>query len=182
MPWKPEYAANRKRKYAEDPEERERRKQQCRTPDQNAEYMRKYYSENKDKWPKRSPEKQAEHNETRRNKYKSNDAYREAAKNKAIEWYRNNPAKKRIQRFNQYGITESEYTDMLNSQKGCCAICGCSDTSDPKIFPVIDHCHDTGTVRGLLCMSCNQGLGKFKDNPDLLRIAAEYLERKGSDK
>ena len=54
-----------------------------------------------------------------------------------------------------------------------CALCGERfTTANPS---VVDHCHKTGNVRGLLCMNCNQGLGKFKDNVDFLASAAMYL-------
>ena len=41
----------------------------------------------------------------------------------------------------------------------------------------LDHCHDTGAIRGILCLSCNQGLGKVHDDPDLLEAAARYLRQ-----
>ena len=59
-----------------------------------------------------------------------------------------------------------------------CAICG---TDDPNFGHVktfsVDHDHETGKVRGLLCLHCNLGLGKFKDNSTNLRKAADYLDK-----
>lgn len=69
---------------------------------------------------------------------------------------------------------------MLVSQNGGCAICGSPETRIVKgtlNSLVVDHNHETGVIRGLLCALCNTALGKFHDDPDLLRRAAEYLER-----
>lgn len=79
----------------------------------------------------------------------------------------------------RYGITIEEYWDMHEAQSGGCAICG-SETSQNKrasnFLPLfIDHCHETGQVRGLLCSKCNHALGLMNDNPDLLEQAAQYL-------
>lgn len=77
----------------------------------------------------------------------------------------------------KYGITHSDYVALLEEQDGRCAIC---NTDDPEgrygIFHV-DHDHDTGAVRGLLCPACNMGLGKFQDAEALLLRAAEYLQK-----
>lgn len=88
--------------------------------------------------------------------------------------YNADPLKYRAQRLKyMYGITQEEYESMLISQKNLCAICrGKCKRGNLGV----DHCHDTGLVRGLLCENCNRALGLMKDNPDLLRIAAEYLE------
>ena len=72
-----------------------------------------------------------------------------------------------------YGISLADYEQMLADQNGVCKICG---KPDPDFALSVDHCHKTGKVRGLLCGSCNFGLGKFYDSPNLLRRAAEYLE------
>jgi len=70
----------------------------------------------------------------------------------------------------------------LLSQNGKCAICEGTDgghrNGEPKALAV-DHNHKTGKVRGLLCESCNQGIGKLKDSPETCRKAADYLEKHG---
>lgn len=78
----------------------------------------------------------------------------------------------------QYGITESEYADILDSQNGLCAICGTSEKDSPKRFAV-DHNHETGEVRGVLCSSCNLGIGNLGDSPDRLYSAMRYLIERG---
>lgn len=70
-----------------------------------------------------------------------------------------------------YNITPEEYHGMMEQQAGACAICG----EVEKL--VVDHCHETQKVRGLLCIKCNWGLGHFKDSHERLTSAAEYLQR-----
>ncbi|UXY18841.1 endonuclease VII domain-containing protein [Streptomyces cynarae] len=70
----------------------------------------------------------------------------------------------------QYGITEAERDELIASQAGVCCIC----LSAPAAH--VDHCHETGRVRGVLCFSCNAALGQFKDRPDVIRRAATYVE------
>lgn len=79
---------------------------------------------------------------------------------------------------NKYGITEAEYIDILAGQNGQCAICGTSESESPKRFAV-DHNHDTGEVRGVLCSSCNLGIGNLGDSPDRLLSAFRYLIERG---
>ena len=69
----------------------------------------------------------------------------------------------------KYGITVEDYERMHNEQGGVCVICQNAD----KL--VVDHDHITGKVRGLLCHNCNLGLGHFKDNALVLRMAIGYL-------
>ena len=78
-----------------------------------------------------------------------------------------------------YGITLEDYNRMCEEQDGKCAICGTEDpggNSGVKRFAV-DHNHDTGKVRALLCSICNTGLGKFGDKLDLVEKAAAYLRK-----
>jgi hypothetical protein len=89
----------------------------------------------------------------------------------------------RRKRLRKYGLTPQTYDDLLNAQGGVCAICGEPERiSQPHRKSgeeplAVDHCHKSGHVRGLLCFMCNTALGKFRDDPDLLRAAADYLER-----
>ena len=80
-----------------------------------------------------------------------------------------------------YGITLADYDQMLVNQNGRCAIC-CEFETQQRAGKVVqlcvDHDHETGQVRGLLCQACNMALGLFKDLPNRLRVAAEYLEQK----
>jgi hypothetical protein len=86
----------------------------------------------------------------------------------------NNRRKYQLQ--SQYGLTEEDYQVILTSQEGCCAICGTdTPTGKWKVFAV-DHNHTTDQVRGLLCNECNRGMGLLRDNAELLRKAADYLD------
>lgn len=80
----------------------------------------------------------------------------------------------------KYGITIDEYMAMLEAQQGLCVVCGQPPQEDgikaaSRLH--VDHDHVTGKVRALLCNSCNNGIGRFRDDPALLRAAAEYIER-----
>ena len=70
----------------------------------------------------------------------------------------------------RYGICADEADLMLEAQGGLCAICKAS----PAVH--VDHDHETGAVRALLCFNCNGGLGQFKDNPEVLHAAAYYVQ------
>ena len=78
--------------------------------------------------------------------------------------------KRQLQR--KYGISLADYDILLNKQDGVCLICGQKDLDK---FLAVDHCHETGRIRGLLCNGCNSGLGHFKDDPELLKRAILYL-------
>jgi hypothetical protein len=74
-----------------------------------------------------------------------------------------------------YGIALEEYNKIFELQKGCCAICGIHQ-SELKQSLSIDHDHETGEVRGLLCHLCNRGLGYFKDDVNIITKASDYLK------
>jgi len=80
----------------------------------------------------------------------------------------------------QYRITEAEYNAMLAAQNYVCAICEKPETQFVRGAIkrlAVDHCHATGKVRELLCAACNQAIGRLKDDPLLIRRAADYVER-----
>ena len=78
-----------------------------------------------------------------------------------------------------YNISYSTYLDMLQDQEHKCKICGGEGfvmAKHHKLKLVVDHCHTTGKVRGLLCHNCNRALGLLKDSRLALENALEYLE------
>lgn len=81
----------------------------------------------------------------------------------------------------KYGLTVEQFDAMLKTQKGLCAICGRPPSGKGQCgkSPVlhVDHDHATGKVRGLLCPQCNQALGKFRDDVEILTSAIDYLDR-----
>ena len=76
----------------------------------------------------------------------------------------------------KFGISPETYIEMLDKQNSRCAICGRHQEELPKRMAV-DHNHDTGKVRGLLCGNCNTGIGNLRDSIDMLRKAIDYLEK-----
>lgn len=118
--------------------------------------------------------------------YKSTQAFaRSRGGFKGFHWYckgcvntKLGGARAALDRRMKYGLKPEEFDCLLESQGKVCAICqqsgerihrGC------KAGLVVDHDHKTGRTRGLLCSNCNHGLGHFRDDPQLLKKAAEYL-------
>lgn len=72
----------------------------------------------------------------------------------------------------RYGVNRAAFEALLDRQGGLCAIC-----REPLTQPVVDHCHDSGQVRGLLCDPCNKGLGHLRDDARILYAAGAYVVR-----
>jgi hypothetical protein len=72
-----------------------------------------------------------------------------------------------------FGITLAEYEQMLATQNGVCKICKGPPVGRPTL--AVDHCHDTGRVRGLLCSNCNTGIGCLQEKPEIFAAAIMYL-------
>lgn len=92
---------------------------------------------------------------------------------KASVKYHSKPNMDFRKKLSKYGLTEEQFRELEEEHKGLCGICL------NKVELVIDHCHKTSMVRGLLCSTCNSGLGMFKDNPETMKAAIVYLEEKG---
>lgn len=76
----------------------------------------------------------------------------------------------------RYGITPEIYEEERKKQNYCCKICGKHEDSQPHGRLYIDHCHSTGLYRGLLCNTCNTGLGSFHDDEEKMLKAIEYVK------
>lgn len=127
----------------------------------------------KREWLAENRERQNEYDRTYRQKYP--ERVREKSRRWRLKW-------KSANRWigYRYGITAQEYDALLASQGEKCGICGCLPERAGRYGKLsVDHAHETGLVRGLLCDQCNRGLGAYSDSPMLLRRAADYLEEMG---
>lgn len=98
------------------------------------------------------------------------------ASERAREWRKSNPDKaKNADLKKMFGITLDDYNKMREDQKCSCKICGKHEDEERQAL-VVDHSHDTGKVRGLLCSNCNRALGMFKDDITVLQKAIKYLQ------
>lgn len=77
-----------------------------------------------------------------------------------------------------YGLTQEDFNKMFKDQDGRCAIC--FKESDRTLH--VDHCHDTGKIRKLLCSPCNQAIGLFKEDQVIMASAIEYLSNFSGDR
>lgn len=121
-------------------------------------------------WVKNNPEKVKEANfkskEKRKNFYSSEEGILSSRK-------------AHLKRM--YDITIEQYNEMSEAQNHKCMICGGTEMNYKNKVLCVDHNHATGKVRGLLCGLCNSGLGKFKENKQLLLNTIKYLEKYESD-
>ncbi len=115
-------------------------------------------------------------------KFSPNSGYRKGvfSRCKACERVRGverySPDARRKRALAQYGLDEDLYSGLLETQGGKCAICGSLEgRSGLDLF--VDHDHDTGAIRGLLCGNCNTGIGMLGDDPDRLETATAYLRK-----
>lgn len=89
--------------------------------------------------------------------------------------------RRELRLLNDYGITLAEYEAMFTAQNGVCLLCQRPETAinhrtgEPFDCLVVDHDHENGKVRGLLCHRCNRALGLLADDPEILRRAADYV-------
>lgn len=140
--------------------------------------QRSWYDKNKEKARSQARDsydkRKDQVNEKRRLDRKMNP---EEYRLKARILYHENPLQRKIQSWKHAGIkdmTIEKYNVMREKQMYCCAICGTPEHKLKRKLDV-DHDHKTGLVRGLLCASCNRGLGYFNDSQEILTNAKIYL-------
>lgn len=127
-------------------------------------------------WYRANPEKNKMYAERRQSRINASPELR-AIKNEKqrAKYAQNKSQRQRRRRIYKFKISPQYHDSALRVQQGKCDICGLTESQDNK-FLHLDHDHSNGIARGFLCMKCNHGLGCFRDNPDFLRSAAEYLE------
>ena len=140
--------------------------------------LKKYYEDNKEKIKKKVQDWNTNNKDVKKetnriyhmkNKTDRNKRQREYCKGKGKNIVRNSKYKK------TFGITLEEYNEMFTKQNGCCSICGRHQSEFNKALSV-DHNHETGEIRGLLCSKCNFGIGNFNDSIELIEKALLYLK------
>lgn len=129
--------------------------------------------------PYSDPDVRREHNREYQRRHVAKDPEKRRAYQRewARQWRKNNPEAallndRRVNLMRNYGMTIEDFDALLEAQGGRCAICG-TDTPNGRNWHV-DHNHDTGKVRGILCSSCNLGIG-FLSTPERLAQATQYL-------
>lgn len=153
------------------------------------EHARKKYRENRDKilarnkaWREANPETVKARQREYHKKHNQNPENVKKRKERSAAWYQENKAvylqKSRESRLKcQYGVDAARFDAMMRKQDGKCAIC----RSGPNSWHgrlVVDHCHQTGVVRGLLCDKCNVGISRLGDGTvETLLAAIRYIEQ-----
>lgn len=153
------------------------REWRAKNRDRLRERARAHYALNKDalneraaEWRRNNPEK---HREVSARYYRRN---RESIKAKAVE---NKAFVKRRNFISKYGITPREVGQLILIQGGRCAMCSrpFEGRHNDKLAPVVDHCHRTDQVRGILHNICNRAIGMLGDDFFAVQTAANYLKR-----
>lgn len=148
--------------------------------------VRKSAAEKARAWRARNPktqEQKAAHAARERARYQNDEVYRNRQKELAREKRRDPAFRAKKRAYNKewtktrkYGLEAGDFQKIMESQEGCCALCSKTlDNSDRGHQPHIDHCHVTGRVRGILCLSCNTSL-HLLDKVPISRILS-YLGR-----
>lgn len=141
------------------------------SPEKQSVYMKEYYATNKEKMRAKNrayrEKDPARHLERAREYHHKN---REVLlPQKRARWKEKADEYNARRREKKFGLSPEAYAAMLEAQKGCCAIC----TEQRKL--VVDHNHETGEVRSLLCNPCNTAIGLFKEDSKRMRAAIKYL-------
>jgi hypothetical protein len=159
---KDEANAARRAEYASNPEPIKRRQAEWITSNGGQAWLMRYNATGK---PKQKDER-----------YRTSPDGKTKIRAKVERYVRERDWLKRLadnHRIKKYGLKRGQFEEMLAARGGRCDICAEVIVNRP----CLDHCHRTGSVRGILCNACNSALGSFRDSPDLLRAAIAYLKR-----
>jgi hypothetical protein len=159
------YNDNKARKNAADKE------WAAKNPERRREIVRRYKARNKDKL-------QAAQRVYKRQRYAEDPAVRKAHSEKGKAWRAKNREAIRVKKLlDNYGISLETYQALLARSDGRCEVCRKPQQGPRAKHLFIDHDHETGEIRGLLCHHCNMGLGCFRDSQELMQSAIQYLCR-----
>ena len=135
--------------------------------------------------PQQASDNRREYQKQYARKRRKESGYRERKRELSNSYYQSlSPEKKqeysrRVQLW-KHGMSIEDYDTLLEKQNGVCAICMEPETGVEGQRLAVDHDHETGRVRGLLCRKCNLGIGNLDDDPSLLWKALEYLVQHGA--
>ena len=121
-------------------------------------YMKKWREDNKEKIKQYDEEYRAKN----RDKLNANKRNKRTYRSSNLKYY--------------YNLTLEEYENMLTSQEGCCEICKMHYSLVPRQRLCVDHCHETGKIRALLCHHCNSALGQVKESLEVLESMKKYIQ------
>lgn len=153
------------------------RKWRAENPDKARAILKRYAEANPEKLKQTHSEwceRNREHLSISKRKYR--EANSDKVKQQIMEWRQKNKAQIKAEYHRRkYGLTPEAFNRMLSDQENKCLVCKLEFGAERLKTPHVDHCHETGVIRGLLCCHCNQGLGHFRDNSELLAAAIQYL-------
>jgi hypothetical protein len=113
--------------------------------------------------------------------YREDKVFRGSYKSCGCIWESNGKKKSWSHLERTYNLSKDDFDSLSQKQNNVCAICKCSQQEKCKShYLFVDHCHKTGSIRGLLCDVCNRGLGYFKDDVSRLQSAIAYIEEYAS--
>jgi Recombination endonuclease VII len=150
-----------------------------RNPEKRKVYVQRWREKNRETILERERQRRIRNADSRRAQgaaYRAKN--RERIRQYSRDYYAKNPGKHYQGRMKahlkkKYDITPERFDEMVAEQNGRCAICG-GESNGKRLH--VDHCHETGKVRSLLCYGCNSGLGSFKDNIGRVIAALQYLQ------
>lgn len=138
-------------------------------------YNRQWQERNREHVRAYNAARREERNARRRELYRQDEWRRKAAVQSAMEYNRKHPLAKRV---SKYKVSAEQLELLMNDG---CMMCGANALIDTTVKLHVDHDHDTGKFRGILCEHCNLALGHLRNDPIIAMAAFRYLMRSGAD-